>query len=342
MANSSKMSLRITNRNEEKRNENTLRFALLLHFVRRCKNDFQSHCSERIKLLWISGVGGNQIGDIPDRTAVKAVFLADLAADGGYDNRTAGVLYHFLIDKGLLQHLTGNPLCGTDASHTGVHIRTMCLSGHRKFPLGSRDPAVRLRSMDVMQRAIALSAQAGISLIQLAGYDVYYEEHGEDTREYFCDGLAQAVELAAAAGVSMGFETMETPFMDTVEKSMVYVRQIRSPYLGIYPDIGNLQNAACLYGREAVHDLRTGAGHIFAAHLKETAPGIYRDMQFGTTGHTKYVPCIRELWRQGVRIYTGECWYHGEENYRDRLQSASAFLRSKITEARQTIESKEK
>lgn len=232
-------------------------------------------------------------------------------------------------------------LCSAQ-KNTGVHIRTMCLSGHRKFPLGSRDPAVRLRSMDVMQRAIALSAQAGISLIQLAGYDVYYEEHGEDTREYFCDGLAQAVELAAATGVSMGFETMETPFMDTVEKSMVYVRQIRSPYLGIYPDIGNLQNAACLYGREAVHDLRTGAGHIFAAHLKETAPGIYRDMQFGTTGHTKYVPCIRELWRQGVRIYTGECWYHGEENYRDRLQSASAFLRSKITEARQTIESKEK
>ncbi len=34
----------------------------------------------------------------------------------------------------------------------------------------------------------------------------------EDTRKYFEENLAKAVEMAAKAGIVMGFETMETPF----------------------------------------------------------------------------------------------------------------------------------
>ena len=45
-------------------------------------------------------------------------------------------------------------------------------------------------------------------------------------------------------GVAMGFETMETPFMDTVEKSMSYVSKVDNPWLGVYPDIGNLMQKA--------------------------------------------------------------------------------------------------
>ena len=46
----------------------------------------------------------------------------------------------------------------------------------------------------------------------------------------------------------------------------------------MYPDIGNLKNAACLYGNSVPDDLRLGRGHTFAAHLKETKPGVYRNM----------------------------------------------------------------
>lgn len=80
--------------------------------------------------------------------------------------------------------------------------------------------------------------------------------------------------------------------MDTVAKSMEYVRMINSPWLGVYPDIGNLQNAAVLYGHSITEDLALGTGHIFAMHLKETRPGVYRDMAFGT-GHTPYAPCLQ-------------------------------------------------
>mgnify|MGYP000220064753 CR=1 FL=1 len=98
--------------------------------------------------------------------------------------------------------------------------------------------------------------------------------------------------MAARKGVVLGFETMETPFMDTVEKAMEYVKKIDNAYLGIYPDIGNLKNASLLYGTSVNDDLKKGKGHLFAAHLKETVPGKYREIPFGT-GHTEFKENIR-------------------------------------------------
>ena len=55
----------------------------------------------------------------------------------------------------------------------GVPIRSVCLSGHRKYPLGHPDVAVRQKSLLIMEKAIVLAAKLGVRMIQLAGYDVY-------------------------------------------------------------------------------------------------------------------------------------------------------------------------
>lgn len=212
----------------------------------------------------------------------------------------------------------------------GVRIRTMCLSGHRKYPFGTLDTFKRNKSLSIMEKAIEFADINGIRIIQLAGYDVYYEDSSPDTVKYFTENLAKAVEMASKYGVILAFETMETEFMDTVEKAMKYVKMIDSPYLGIYPDIGNLKNAAVKYGTDVVEDLKQGRGHIFAAHLKETNPGIYRDMTFGSGGHTEYDRCISELKDQGVNLYTGEFWNHGEENYKEIIRDAYEFLTDKL------------
>ncbi len=217
-----------------------------------------------------------------------------------------------------------------DAS--GVLIRTMCLSGHRKYPLGSHDPGIRERSLEIMRKAVDLAADLGIAIIQLAGYDVYYETGDADTRAWFSENLAVSTEIAAKAGVLLGFETMETPFMDTVGKAMHYVNLVGSPYLGVYPDIGNLKNAAVLYGSDLLADIELGRGHTFAAHLKETVPGVYRDMVFGT-GHTQYQECIQVLWSMGVRMFTGEFWYDGKSEIEPSLFASSQFLRNQIETA---------
>lgn len=198
------------------------------------------------------------------------------------------------------------------AADNGMEFGSMCLSAHRKYPLGSASAETRRRSMDIMERALDLSCCLGIRMIQLAGYDVYYEESTEQTREYFRENLENAVHLAARYGVVLGFETMETPFMDTVEKAMAYVKDVNSPYLQVYPDLGNLTNAALLYGTAVTEDLETGAGHLVAAHIKETRPGAYRDIPFGT-GHVNFEACVGKAWDLGVRRFVTELWYTDED-----------------------------
>ena len=219
---------------------------------------------------------------------------------------------------------------------TGVPIQTMCLSGHRRFPFGSHDLLVRQRSMQIMKKAVDFSARLGIAIIQLAGYDVYYEESDMSTADFFLENLALATEYASKHGVILAFETMETPFMDTVCKAMAYVNKINSPWLGVYPDIGNLKNASVSYGSDLLKDIDCGQGHIFAGHLKETQPGQYRDMVFGT-GHTDYHNVIRVLWQQGVRMYTGEFWHDGKRDAEKSISEAAVFLRSRIETAAQVV-----
>lgn len=112
---------------------------------------------------------------------------------------------------------------------TGIPFRSICLSGHRKYPLGDPDSSVQARSLDIMQKAILLAADLGIRMIQLAGYDVYYKEGNEQTKADFVKNLKIAAQMAAEEGVMLGFETMETPFMDTTAKAMKYVVSAKSP-----------------------------------------------------------------------------------------------------------------
>ena len=212
---------------------------------------------------------------------------------------------------------------------TSVPISSMCLSGHRKYPLGSHDKEIQKKSLEIMKKAIDFAADLGIRIIQLAGYDVYYEDGDLYTNHDFETNLKKCVEMAAEKGIVLGFETMETPFMDTVEKAMRYVNLVSSPYLGVYPDIGNLKNASLLYGVDVDEDLMCGKGHIFASHLKETVPGKYREIPFGT-GHTEFVKNIKTLKRLGVRMFVGEFWYVNNEDWEDVVKNAGVFLRDKL------------
>ena len=49
-------------------------------------------------------------------------------------------------------------------AETGMPIRTMCLSGHRKYSLGSYIPETRQKGMTLMRRAIDFSADLGIRI----------------------------------------------------------------------------------------------------------------------------------------------------------------------------------
>lgn len=208
-----------------------------------------------------------------------------------------------------------------------IKFRTICLSGHRKFPLGSSSEETRARSMEIMEQAIKLAYDLGIRIIQIAGYDVYYEASTEETVRLFGENLRRSVEIAAQYGVMLAFETMETEFLNTVDKCMYYVREIDSPYLHIYPDLGNITNAAVRYNGNAVSDLSTGRGHLAAVHLKETVPDVYREIPYGT-GHVDFSALIQESLDQGVRLFVAEFWYTGSSTWEQDLVDNRKFLES--------------
>lgn len=212
---------------------------------------------------------------------------------------------------------------------TGISIRSMCLSGHRKYPLGSHDPQVVKRGMEIMEKAIDFADDLGIRLIMLAGYDVYYEESDAGTKERFLNNLRKATEMAAQKSIVMGFETMETEFMNTVEKAMHYVKLVDSPYLQVYPDMGNITNAAVSYQKEVTDDMETGRGHLVAIHLKETKPGIFREVVIGT-GHVDFPKVIKKGWELGVRRYTIEMWDVGETDWKETILDAASKMRGTL------------
>lgn len=198
----------------------------------------------------------------------------------------------------------------------GIPIRSMCLSGHRKYPLGASAPAVQQRSMEIMEKAI-----------QLAGYDVYYEDSTPQTKANFIHNLKTAAEMAAVKGFVMGFETMETDFMNTTWKSMFYVNMVNSPYLGVYPDSGNLTNAAVSYGINVLDDLESGRDHIVALHLKETVPGKFREIPF-LTGHVDFPAVIAKAWDLGVRRYVTEMRDVGKPTWKEDIIFANTQMRA--------------
>lgn len=212
---------------------------------------------------------------------------------------------------------------------TGVRIHTLMLSGHRRFPLGSADPAVREKSLEMLTKAVDLASDLGIRNIQLAGYDVYYEPKTIQSREWFMENLKKAVEIAAKKEVMLDIETMDDPFINSLTKIAEIKTQIHSPWLQAYPDLGNLtawpENNV---GRE----LETNIDNIAAVHLKDTTPvtetskGQFRDVPFGE-GTVDFEGCLQTLKRLGYNgAYTIEMWSEKSDDPLAKVKEAKKFF----------------
>jgi len=165
----------------------------------------------------------------------------------------------------------------------GMPLQSMCLSAHRKFPFGSMDEDIREKSLVIMKKAISLAYKLGIRCIQMAGYDVYYEPQSEQTHVRFIDGMKQATKMAERAGVMLGVEIMDTPYLNSLSKFEVLKREIPSPYFMAYPDVGNITG----WNYDVCTELKLSQDHIVQVHLKdtlrvsETGKGQFRDLVIG-------------------------------------------------------------
>lgn len=218
------------------------------------------------------------------------------------------------------------------ASEGAVPIGSICLSGHRKYPLGHPDPAVQRQSLEIMEKTLRLAVELGVRTIQLAGYDVYYENSTPQTEAIFRRNLFKCVEMAARDGVVLAFETMETAFLNTVKKGMRWVDEIASPYLQLYPDAGNITNAADGCAEAVCADLETGREHLVALHLKETRAGVYREVPYGQ-GWVDFEALTASAMSLGVRRFVAEFWDVGLPDWETTLLENNRLLRQYLDAA---------
>jgi L-ribulose-5-phosphate 3-epimerase/hexulose-6-phosphate isomerase len=156
-------------------------------------------------------------------------------------------------------------------------IDSMCLSGHRLYPFGSANEETRNRAYEIMDKALILAKDLGIKNIQLAGYDVYYEDSTPESVRLFIEGLKYSALQAAKAGIMLSIEIMDTPFIGTIIKGLEFVKEVNSPNLLLYPDLGNLSQ----WSDNPSEELALGFDYITAIHCKDTKPGVFKCVPFG-------------------------------------------------------------
>ncbi len=215
---------------------------------------------------------------------------------------------------------------------SGLRIPSLCLSGHRRFPFGSRDPALREKARELMRKGVDLALDLGIRSIQLAGYDVYYEPHDKETEQRFLEGMDWAATLAAGRQVMLAMEIMDTEFMNSISKWKWWDAQIRSPWFTVYPDVGNLTG----WNNDVPKELEIGFADIAAIHLKETRrvtrdfPGRFRDMTFGE-GEVAFDEVFGTLSRLGYRgAFVLEMWTEKADEPLEEIKQALAWIRERM------------
>ncbi|UUE09609.1 L-ribulose-5-phosphate 3-epimerase [Dickeya zeae] len=206
-------------------------------------------------------------------------------------------------------------------------LQSMCLSAHRRFPFGSHDPAIREKAHEIMEKAINLAYKLGIRCIQLAGYDVYYESPSAETHQRFIEGMKAATRMAERAGVMLGVEIMDTPYLNSLSKFEVLKKAIPSPYFMAYPDVGNITG----WNYDTCTELKLSCDHIVQIHLKDTrkvsahSQGQFRDLVIGE-GEVDFAAIFRTLAEMG---YNGplvlEMWAK-DEQWAANLKLARARL----------------
>ena len=219
---------------------------------------------------------------------------------------------------------------------TGVPIHSICLSGHRRYPFGSEKLANRQMAAELLTKAILLAHQLHVPLIQIAGYDVYYEEKSQLSREGFIQGLKNGLAQAAPLGITLGIEIMDDPFMNSISKFLKIKEQIASPYLQVYPDLGNL---SAWPENEASYELEKGINHIVAIHLKDTLgvtqefDGQFRDVPFGEgcVDFLGLLTTLRRLDYQGSFLI--EMWSGKQSDFKEAIRQAKAYLEPLLQEA---------
>lgn len=203
-----------------------------------------------------------------------------------------------------------------------VNFYNMVLSAHRDFPFGSNEVKFRKQALTIMEQAIDFSVSMGIRTIQIAGYyTLENEETTEDSKKWFLEGMYQSAELASKSGIMLGIENMDRDII-SLEQMKEIVEEVRSPWLKMYPDIGNLT----AHHFDVKQALTENINHIVGIHLKDTREGVFRRVPYGE-GIVDFKGAFETLFEAGYDGPFGlEMWNDNSENSLEIIKEARSWM----------------
>jgi len=212
------------------------------------------------------------------------------------------------------------------ARDNGLSMHSLCLSAHRKFPLGSRDDKTAAYSIELTKKAMNFANNIGLKVLQIAGYDVFYEQSSAETCARFVQNLGKIAALAEEHGVMLGLENVDNEMSKTIEQCMDIVNSINSPHLGMYPDFGNLSAQDVDY----LTEIPKARGHIIGLHIKDTKPGVLRKVKpgDGTVDFDRMFAVLREMNCTAPCVI--EMWNEDCQDSTDIIRSALQFIKDRI------------
>jgi len=208
---------------------------------------------------------------------------------------------------------------------------SMCLSGHRKYPLGSHIPELRRQGQDILRKAIDFAGDVGLRVVQVMGYDVFYETSDEETNANFIDGLRLGTRWASQSGMMLGLENLDTPYVENLSKALTIIREIDSPWLRLYPDMGNLAAA----GYYPPNEIILAKSQLLGIHVKDALPKVIRGVPF-EKGIVPFRETFQALVQTGFWGLLGiEIWgsMHTGEDPVESVAAARRFVDCLVAEA---------
>ena len=214
------------------------------------------------------------------------------------------------------------------AANSGVPVFALVLSAHRKYAFGSSSIKTRQKAKEIMKKVIDFALDIGGRVIQIAGYYVFYEKPTDCAEEWFLEGLHQGVELATQAGIMLGLENMDGQDITSISKARKVIDLINSPWLQLYPDLGNLS----ANGLDIRSELIAGQGHFIGVHLKDTRPGEFRRVPFGE-GIVPFAEAFRVLQEMDYRgPFLLEMWNDGSSDILKTISESREWVIQRMVE----------
>ena len=149
-----------------------------------------------------------------------------------------------------------------------------------------------------MNKALIFAYKLGIRVIQLAGYDVYYEPANLLTHQRFISGMQWSAKQAEKLGIMLAVEIMDTNYLNSLSKFEILKKEVSSPYFMAYPDVGNISG----WNYDVCTELMLSREHIVQIHLKDTYKvsgnyaGQFRDLTIGE-GEVDFLSIFKTLKR---------------------------------------------